>query len=182
MYLFKVARVMRSYQFKKDMSQADSWDKDFNAQNNMLDDVFLYKNNDVIFWAKAQTVANMPGARHTDTIIPGTFYIKWDVPRRSFKGHIHGIVGAYDQDGQRINEDSIETIIGKNGAPVDWTRWIAFHSTLKNDPAPMGEVTRYAWSAGCFIVTPERQESLWVLGQKEGFKTGDLIPCELYEV
>ena len=182
MYRFKVAREKISYQFKKDMSAPDSWEGYHNAYNNMQDMAFLYKNNDLIWWAKAQTVANMPGCRHTDTIVPGKFHIQWNVPRRNFKGHIHGIVGAYDQDGQLINEDSVETIEGKNGAPIDWTRWIAFHSTLKNDPAPYGEITRFAWSAGCFIVSPEKQAELWLIGQEEAFSTGLLIPCELYEV
>ena len=173
---------MDSYNFKKDMASPDSWEGDHNAQNNMQDTAFLYKNSDLIWQAKVQTVANMPGSRHADTIIPGKFYIKWNIPRRTFKGHIHGIVGAYDQEGQRVDENSVQSIPGKNGAPVDWTRWIAFHSTLKNDPAPYGEVTRFAWSAGCFIVSPEKQAELWLVGQDEKFYTGMLIPCELREI
>ena len=182
MYRFAISRDRDSYNFKKNIGSPDSWEGDHNAQYNMIDTAFLYKNNNLIWWAKTQTVANMPFARHEDTIVPGKFYIKWNIPRRLFKGHIHGIVGAFDQEGQQVDENSVQSIPGKNGAPIDWTRWIAFHSTLKNDPAPYGEETRFAWSAGCFIVSPEKQAELWLIGQEEGFTTGLLIPCELYEI
>ena len=103
-YRFEVTRLKTSYNFKDDMSAPDSWEGDHNAKRNMEDYGALYR-DDVLLWhAPMQTVANMPGVRHSDTIIPGQFFIKWDVPRRAFKGHIHGIVGAIDQDGQQIDE------------------------------------------------------------------------------
>jgi len=177
-----VERKRTSYNFKADIASPDSWDGDHNAKHNMEDHLVLLADGHPIWEAWGQTVANMPGARHTDTIVPGDFFVKWDVPRRAFKGHVHGIVGAKDQDGQAIDENSVETIPGKNGAPTDWARWIFGHSTRKNDPAPDGEVTRYAWSAGCFIVSPAAQDELFRLGTMAGLKTGDKIPCKLIEV
>lgn len=181
-YRFKVERKLSSYNFKADMSSPDSWDGDHNAKHNMEDTGILYNGDKEVMRFPLQTVANMPGVRHSDTIVPGIFAIKWDVPRRAFKGHVHGIVGAKDQDGQTINEDSVESVPGKNGAPVDFARWIFCHSTRKNDPAPDGEVTRFAWSAGCFITVPEVQDKVFEVGTAAGFKPGDLIPCSLVEV
>lgn len=179
---FIIKRKKSSYNFKKNMKSKDSWNGDHNAQHNMEDEVILLFDGVAIFSCKAQTVANMPGCRHTDTIFPGSGSVKWDVQRRSFKGHVHGIVGFMDYDGQIIDENSVQPIVGKNGAPEDWARWIFCHSTAKNDPAPEGEVTRFAWSAGCVITTPEKQSDLFSVGLSLGFKPGDLIPCKLIEV
>ncbi len=180
---FLVERKKSSYRFKADMTAPDSWEGDHNAQHNMEDHLSLQYMGHPIWEAWGQTVANMPGARHTDTIIPGDFHIKWDlIDRRAFKGPIHGIVGATDQDGQTISEESVETVPGKDGAPTDWARWIFGHSTRKNAPAPDGELTRHAWSAGCFIVSPGAQDDLFDLGSKAGLQSGDLIPCKLVEV
>lgn len=160
----------------------DSWDGDTNAQNNMRDHVVLTLDGKPIWEAWVQTVANMPGVRHSDTIVPGKFFVRWDVDRRSFKGHVHGIVGAVDQDGQVVDENSVETIPGKNGAPADWARWIFLHSTRKIDPAPAGELTRFAWSAGCFIGSPGAQDSLYEIGTDAGLVKDDHIEIELVEV
>jgi hypothetical protein len=165
------------------MAAADSWEGDHNAQNNLKDYAYLFSPSGICLWAaRMQTVANMPGARHTDTIAAGKFSIIWDVERRAFKGHIHGISGAVDQDGQTVNKDSVEIIPGKDGAPTDWARWIFGHSTRKNDPAPDGELTRFAWSAGCFITTPSSQDALWLAGTKAGFCKGDEIEIVLTEI
>lgn len=182
-FRFLVQRDRRSYQFKADMNSPDSWDGDHNAQNNMIDCGQLIAPDGSVAWsAPMQTVANMPGGRHSDTIKPGVFSIIWDVDRRAFKGHIHGIFGAVDQDGQFIDSDSVERVPTKDGAPADMARWIFGHSTRKNDPAPDGELTRYAWSLGCFITTPEGQDALWAAGVAAGFVKGDEIPIEVVEV
>jgi len=83
---FRIERKISSYSFKADMKSADSWDGDQNAQRNMKDIGILFDGEKEVMRFQVQTVANMPGARHTDTIYPGHFFIKWDVPRRSFKG------------------------------------------------------------------------------------------------
>lgn len=182
-YKFRIERHKRSYQFKADLTAPDSWDGDHNAQNNMIDQAKLFGPDGTVIWsASMQTVANMPGVRHSDTIRPGRFSVIWDVERRAFKGHIHGIFGAVDQDGQFIDSDSVERVPTKDGAPADWARWIFGHSTRKNDPAPDGELTRYAWSAGCCITTPEGQDALWTAGVTAGFEKGDQIDAELVEV
>jgi hypothetical protein len=182
-FRFLILRKKTSYQFKDDMKSADDWTGDHNAKHNMEDSVYLFMNEVIIFQSdRVQTVANMPGVRHTDTIIPCKFYIKWDVDRRAFKGNVHGIIGAQDQDGQFIDNDSVESIVGKDGSPIDWARWIFFHSTRRNDPAPAEPLTRFAWSAGCCIGTPEKQDELYSVGQEKGIFKGQLIPCELKEV
>jgi len=179
---FRVERKLSSYNFKADMTSPDSWDGDHNAKNNMRDVAILFDGGKEVLRFPVQTVANMPGARHSDTVTPGIFSVIWNVPRRAFKGVVHGIIGAYDQDGQMIDANSVETVPGKNGAPTDFARWIFGHSTRKNDPAPNGEFTRYAWSAGCFITSPVAQDELYDTGIDCGFVRGDKIPCVLVEV
>ncbi len=182
-YKFVVQRDKRSYQFKADLNAPDLWDDDHNAKNNMIDRAFLFDPQGKTIWsALMQTVANMPGVRHTDTIVPGRFSVIWDVEPRAFKGHIHGIFGAVDQDGQFIDSDSVERVATKDGAPTDWARWIFGHSTRKNAPAADGDLTRYAWSAGCFITSPESQDALWAAGVAAGFVKNDQIDIELIEV
>lgn len=179
---FRIERKLSSYRFKDDMNSPDSWDGDHNAKHNCEDVAILYDGDHEVMRIPVQTVANIPGGRHTDTIAPGRFAIKWDVPRRSFKGRVHGIVGAVDQDGQTVDEDSVQRVPGKNGAPVDFARWIAFHTDEKADPAPENTFTRYLWSAGCFITKKQFQQALWFYGVGAGFKTGDKIPCLLVEI
>ena len=176
-----VERKKTSYQFKADMNSPDSWDGDHNAQHNMEDHVQLLDGDNPIWEAWAQTVANCPGVDHRNTIAPGSFAVKWNVQRNLFKGHIHGIILALTQGGQFVDSDSIAPIPGEEGTSTD-ARWIFAHSTRKLDPAPVGELTRYAWSAGCTIVSPEAQDDLYEVGVKAGLVDGDEIPGTLVEV
>jgi hypothetical protein len=147
----RIFRNKLSYQYKRFPNRPDDWNN--NDNNNTLDNFTLYYDEGRIFQAKVQTVANIPGGRYFDTIAPGPFQIKCFVDPRLFYGRIHGICNAYDLDGQLINENSIETVVGDNGAPISLDRWL-IHDTQSKKPKPPMTLTRVAWSAGCFIMSP----------------------------
>jgi len=175
-----VKRKKDSYHFKLNGDNSpDDWHN--NDINNMLDTIELWHNGDLLHSCPVQTVANLPGSRFKDTIKSGSFQIKLFVEQRAFRGRIHGIVNAIDFDDQTIDGRSIEPVKGKDGAPISIERWL-FHDTQKHAPAPVGEVTRVAWSAGCFIVNPMDLEVFGRLFETHGLKTGDIINGELLEV
>lgn len=148
----KVIRKTASYHYKRNSTKPDDWYN--NDNNNMLDTIILYVFDAELIRMKAQTVANIPGGRFKDTIVPGKFQIEAFVENRNFYGRIHGIINAYDYDGQLINNKSIQPVIGKDGAPIDYKRWLC-HDTQKCKPKPPMDLTRVAWSSGCFITTPD---------------------------
>jgi len=172
-----VTRDPRSYKFKKDDSKGDSWDGDSNAQNNKIDLFQLMEHNVILFEARCQSVANMPGARHTDTLVPGSGWMRWNVPKRDFTRNIHGLWGFIDQDGQFVTSDSITPIPTKDGAPEDWLRSLV-HSDLKKDGSGR---TRFAWSASCIILEDPDLMKLNAIGFHLGFTDGDDIPLTIVE-
>ena len=177
---FIIKRKKESYNYKlRGKDSADDWHN--NDINNMLDTLELWHNGDLLHSCPVQTVANMPGARFLDTIKPGSFGIKLFVEQRAFRGRIHGIVNAVDFDGQVIDGRSIQPVAGKDGGPVNVERWL-MHDTQKHAPAPVGEVTRVAWSAGCFIMSPMDLEVVGHLCETHELKAGDVVPGELVEV
>ncbi|MEI8095869.1 MAG: hypothetical protein WCG80_16790 [Spirochaetales bacterium] len=173
----KVYRDSRSLDFKRlGKDSPDAWDN--NDKNNMLDVFQLWHNGRILHECKVQTVANIPGGRFLNTIAPGIFGIKLFVEPRAFRGRIHGIVNAVDLEGQRIDGRSVEPVPGKNGAPVDFARWLE-HDTQKHAPAAPGEVTRVAWSAGCIIHHPNDLELLGDIYDAYGLAPGTVIDAEL---
>jgi len=174
----KVIRKQVSYKYKFDMNKIDSWEN--NKCNNMLDEFRIYYDESLMMNLKCQTVANIPFGRFTDTIAPGPFQLKCFVEPRQYICKPHGIINAFDLDGQKINENSIETIKGKNGAPISLTRWLN-HDTRKLFPNPKNEVTSVAWSAGCFIENPSDLEAENMLFINYGIKSGDIIDGELID-
>jgi hypothetical protein len=146
----------------------------------MLDDFILFYDESELFRSKVQTVANIPFGRFTDTIIPGKFQIKCFVENRNFYGRIHGIINTFDMDGQKINENSTETVKGSNGAPIDFTRWLC-HDTQSLKPKPPMTITRVAWSAGCFIQSPSNLEAFNKILDSYNIKPGNIINGELID-
>jgi len=175
-----IKRKAASYSYKANgPASADDWHN--NDHNNSLDTIELWDAGALLHATRVQTVANMPGARFKDTIKPGPFGIKLFVEPRAFRGRIHGIVNTTDFDGQVIDGRSIQPIAGKDGGPINVERWL-FHDTQKHAPAPAGEVTRVAWSAGCFIVAPVDLEIFGNLFTSHGLKAGDIVSGDLVEI
>jgi hypothetical protein len=175
----RVYRKKLSYKYKRYSTWPDSWTN--NDINNSLDDFILYYNEALLFKAKCQSVANIPGGRFLDTLAPGKFQIKCFVENRNYYGRIHGIVNAYDLDGQLINENSIETIKGSNGAPIDFTRWL-IHDTQKQKPNPPDTLTRVAWSAGCLIMSQSDLEAFNEILDAYKVLPNELLNAEILEV
>ena len=174
----RVIRKKESYNYKKYPNKPDAWDN--NDFNNMLDEYRIYYDESLMMNLKCQTVSNIPNGRFLDTIAPGNFQLKCFVEPRQYVCNPHGIINTFDLDGQRINENSIETVIGKNGAPISLTRWLN-HDTRKLSPNPNNEVTRVAWSAGCFVLNPSDLEAENMLFINYGIKSGDIIDGELLD-
>ena len=175
----RVIRKRLSYNYKFDMTKIDSWDN--NKANNMLDDFILFVDEARMFETKCQTVANIPFGRYTDTISAGKFQIKCFVENRMKYGKIHGIINTFDLDGQNIDENSVETVKGKDGAPIDLARWLC-HDLQKNKPSPPNIDTSVAWSAGCFIM-PDNNLDVFgtLLSGSYNVKPGDIINGELLD-
>lgn len=174
----RVDRKKLSYEYKRYASLDDSWSN--NDKNNMLDDFILFYNEALLFKAKCQSIANIPNGRFLDTLAPGKFQIKCFVENRNYYGRIHGIINAYDLDGQLINENSIETVKGKNGAPIDFTRWL-IHDTQKQKPNSPNILTRVAWSAGCLIMAPGDLEAFNEILDAYKVIPGELLNAEIVE-
>jgi len=174
----RIIRKKISYNYKRYSDKPDAWDN--NDQNSSLDDFHLYVDEGILFSDKVQTIANIPGGRFLDTIAPGQFQIKCFVPNRSFYGRIHGIINAYDLDGQRINENSIETVVGTNGAPMSFTRWL-MHDNQKLMPNLPNQMTRIAWSAGCFVHSKANLEAFNTILDSYKIMPNDVINGELIE-
>lgn len=167
----KVFRRRISHQYKKDMTKKDEWfNNDF---HNMMDLFCLFMEEERIFSAKCQTVANIPGGRYMDTIAVGSFKIRLFVDPRSFYGRIHGICNCYDLEGQYIDSNSIE----KN----DFNRWL-IHDTQSKKPKEAMMLTRVAWSAGCFVMSPSDLEAFGAIIDAFKMKSNEMIDGELLEV
>jgi hypothetical protein len=175
----RIIRKQASYKYKFDMQKIDSWEN--NKANNSLDDFILFVDEARMFVSKCQTIANIPFGRYMDTIAPGLFQIKCFVENRMKYGKIHGIINTFDLDGQKINEDSVEIVKGKDGAPIDLARWL-IHDWQSNKPKPEFYDTSVAWSAGCFVMPDNNLEVLGtLLSGSYNIKPGDIINGELIE-
>jgi hypothetical protein len=166
----RIIRKDISFKYKRDFDKPDAWDN--NDANNMLDSFLFYVDEGMIFSAKCQTVANFPGGRYQDTIAAGPFSLKCFVPQRMFHCRVHGIVDCYDIEGQHIDLDSVQ-IDDKN-------RWLV-HDTQKLKPNPPGNLTRVAWSAGCFVLSKLDLEGLNEILDAYKIEAGEIIPGELVE-
>ena len=183
--MIQIYRQKASYNFKRDRTKPDDWGN--NDINNSLDR-FVYEDDletiggsHLLFECKAQTVSNIPGGRFKSTILPGPFQLRLFVEPRAFRGRIHGICNTLDLDGQQINDHSIAPVAGKDGTPISYDRWL-LHDWQKHAPAPEGEDTRVAWSAGCFVI-PDLDLMRFGLLMDELYRVaGELIDGNLVEV
>ena len=168
-----INRRITSYRFKADEKKADSFDN--NWLHNSEDDLSLIEGNEVVFTCKCQSVANYcfgeqrPGdtVSYGDTVAPGEFTLKCFAPPRAFHGEIHAITRTRDIDGQWIDRDAMQTTAGgfQNG------RWLV-HDRFS---FKTGRDTRYAWSAGCFILSSEDLRGLNKILRSRGVKAGDEV-------
>lgn len=143
MIQIRIIREKRSYDFK--LNQAlDTFAN--NIKNNLIDTILITNNNDVVFKARCQSVANYPGA-FKDTIKEGKFQVKCFVKPITMHGEIHAIINTFDIDNQSINHDSyqVENNITKG-------RWL-IHNTFYN-----GKDLQYAYSAGCVMLRVKDME------------------------
>ena len=160
-----------SHRYKRKPDEPDGWWN--NDYNNMRDEFSLWAGEQRLFYAKCQTVANIPGGRYEDTIAPGPFKLKLFVEPRAFHCRIHGIVDAYDLEGQYVDFESVQD--------NDKNRWLV-HDTQKLKPNPPGQLTRVAWSAGCFILEPKRLEELNTIFESYKLGPGDIVAGELRDI
>lgn len=173
----RVLRDKRSYDFKRNLKQPDSWGN--NDINNMLDELRLYVDESILFQAHMQTVANILDGRFIDTIAPGPFKIKAFIGEgknadpRNFHGRIHGICNTYDLENEWIDSSCVQV--------TDKNRWLV-HDTQKQKPSEPMQLTRVAWSAGCFIMSPSNLEAFGNILDAYKILPGTLIDGELIEV
>jgi hypothetical protein len=163
----RVIRKRLSYSYRKDTNINDWYNND---KNNMLDDFILFANEERILSVRAQTVSNIPTGRFEDTIAEGPFDIRVGVDQRQFHCRIHGICNTFDLEGQRIDINSVQ----KN----DNLRWLV-HDTQKLKPLLPNQLTRVAWSAGCFVLLPSNLLAFNSLIDAYGIKDGHFIPGEV---
>ena len=186
MITLKIVRKPESHSYHRFVNKPDAWDN--NDANNSLDDFFLYDKDKLLFKAKCQTVANIPGGHYLDTIAPGKFQVRLFVDQRNFWPMVHGIMNTYDLEGQSINERSIEPIPGKNGAPIDFSRWLIHdwqkHRDQKDEngnPIPHDSDTRVAWSAGCFVLRDSDLKCFSCILTENNYHPEDILNGELIQ-
>lgn len=175
-----INRNKRSYDFRENLDKPDSFEN--NWRNNSLDWLILADDGGhELFRARCQSVANYcfggmataDTVAHGDTIAPGEFKVKLFVEPRSFHGEIHAITETKDIDGQWIDRNAMQTTAGgfQNG------RWLVHDRySFKS-----GGDTRYAWSAGCIILSSADLANLNTVLHSFKCQPGDIIPGEIIE-
>lgn len=166
----RIVRNKVSYQYKIDKSKNDYTN---NINNNSKDVIIILDDDTPIFKAFCQTVANHPDFSFKDTIRPGTFQIKCFVEHRQMHGEIHGIVDAFDLDGQKINQYSMQFDNGyQKGRWLIHDKWAeAKNRDLHN-----------AYSGGCFIMSSIDLVRFNDALKNLGVKPGTVINGNLMEV
>lgn len=175
----RLIRNLKSYDFRADINKPDSFEN--NWKNNSLDRLILRDDNANLCNFRCQSVANYcfgsqltaTTVAHGDTIAPGNFTLKAFVQPRSFHGEIHAITRTRDIDGEWIDHEAMQT--ARNGFQNG--RWLV-HDRFS---FKTGEDTRYAWSAGCFILSSDDLETFNSLLKMYEVKPGDLIPGLIIE-
>lgn len=180
MLKLQIKRYKKSYDFKADPKQPDSFSN--NWKNNGLDDFVLAKDGVEVFKCKCQSVANycfgdMSGGdtvSYGDSVAAGEFTVRCFVPPRKFHGQIHAITRTRDIDGQRLDRNAMQT--ANNGYQNG--RWLIHDKFSFEKRAD----TNYAWSAGCFILSSKDLEAFNAELKAQGVVAGDEIAGTLSEV
>lgn len=136
------------------------------TKNNMIDHMFLYK-NDVIIWSThhLQTVSNHPLMKYSDTIQKGNFKLKLFVEQRKFNTPVHGIIDAFDLNGDYIDEFSMQKDQG------EYIGRFLMHSSYY---APLKRDTK-GYSGACFIVSTAEMLAFNKVLLENGLKEGDIL-------
>jgi hypothetical protein len=185
MLKISVYRCRASLEYQRDPNAGFDWHN--SDHHNSLDtfSVLDDQTNQIIFSAKAQTVANaeglIAGVHFYDTIAPGKFQLRAFVDPRAFKCQPHGIVNAITKRGEYILADP-----PGNGTPgeddsttlTNQSRWLV-HDWRNHANPPQD--TRVAWSAGCFVIADADLDRLNILLHDKGVIPGDLIDGILQE-
>jgi len=161
-------RISHDYQFDKSKSSFDS-----NIKNNSKDIIIIVKNNTPIFKSFCQSVANHPHYKYKDTIHDGKFEIKCFVENRNFHGGIHGIINAFDIEGQPIDIYSMQIDNGYQKG-----RWLIHDKYSFEKKRDLNN----AYSGGCFIMSSEQLSEFNKVLISCNVNPGDVIPGILMEV
>lgn len=171
----EVLRLFSSHDFKVDPRQnsfGNNW-------KNNSQDLFRLKESDggsVLFQTRCQTVSNHPGYKYGDTILEGPFRLKCFVDPRAFHGRVHGIIDAYDLEGQAIDEFSLQNDPDYPGYQNG--RWLV-HDRYS---FKIGKDTNYAWSGGCIILSSADLKNFNTKLDGLGIRKGDIVEGYLREV
>ena len=168
---FVINRKKDSYDYKYNKERPGSWEN--SCKNNMIDTLMLYDDDKKLLECQCQSVSNSPTGRFEDTVAVGKFSLKLFIDRRAYYCDVHGIVDAYDMEGQYIDFESVEN--------NDKSRWL-MHDTQKQKPALKGTLCAHAWSAGCFIVFPVHLAMINQIIKDYKYQPGDIISGILNEV
>ena len=168
MLFVRIIRDLKSYQYKKDPKAKDDWQN--NSNNSCLDQFLLYEYESLLFRAKCQTIANIPGGKYSNTIIVGPFLIKCFVEKRSFHCDVHGICQTATMSNEWITDESI--------TGTSDLRWL-IHDDQKLLPNPPNQITRIPWSDGCIVLKKGDLESFSFILEAFKYKSGDTIDAEV---
>jgi len=166
-----------------------SLDYKFNTALNTFDNNWKHNGEDVarlydrearacLFEARCQTVSNHPDAtkyKFGDTLQTGSFGIRCFVAPRAFHGQPHGIIDAFDLEGQPIDDYSMQNDPDFPGYQNG--RWLV-HDRYS---FKTGKDTHYAWSGGCIIFSSADLGFLNAKLRELGVKKDDVIPARLIE-
>lgn len=175
----EVHRLVTSYNFRADKSAPDSFAN--NWAHNSEDTLVVRIGDEVLARYPCQSVANYcfgdyataDTVSHGDTVAAGEFTVKCFVEPRAFHGRIHAITNAVDLDGQRIDCNAMQT----TADGYQTGRWLIHDRYSFKE----GRDTRYAWSAGCFILSSGDLERLAIVLDGLGVQAGDEVQGGVYE-
>jgi hypothetical protein len=165
-----VYRKIASHDYKVN-PDANSFEN--NWKNNGIDEIRIMLGEEAVFRAACQTVANHPDYKYKDTVLEGDFGMQCFVDPRAFHGEIHGIVNAFDLEGQAIDKWSMQPSDSFQSG-----RWLVHDRYSKK----ANRDTNYAWSGGCFIMSTVNLAAFNEHLRALGVAKGTVLSGKLYEV